>query len=413
MNDDELRQAILRLVSAPSYQPVKPRRIARQLELGDDQARIVKRVIKELVQEGRLTYAASHAVCLPDQPASNQVTGIFRRMPDGYGFVRPSGGLARRDREEDIYVPKLKGADAASGDLVLVQISRRRGGKPGRSRQGAVVQVLKRETHDFVGTYFERSGYGFVQVDGKVFAQPILVGDAGAKDVKVDDKVVIEMVRFPSHVHDGEAVIVKVLGPRGQPGVDTLSIIHEFNLPGEFASDALADARDQAEQFDATLDPQRRDLTKETVITIDPVDARDFDDAISLTQIEGGHWRLGVHIADVSHFVGEKSALDREAKDRATSVYLPDRVIPMLPETISNNLASLQPNRVRYTRSPSSSNLRPTVRRSVPRRVPPRFAANGVSPTRKSTTIARIRPNGASSSNRPSTICWAACTRWP
>ncbi|MDH3716883.1 MAG: ribonuclease R [Planctomycetota bacterium] len=351
MNEEQLEQAILQLVSAKNYQPVKPRRIARQLKLADDETRDVKRVVKQLVKEGRLTYAANHAVCLPDHKSSNQITGIFRRMSDGYGFVRPSGALAKRDRDEDVYIPKLKGADAASGDLVLVQISRRTGGKPGRSLQGAIVKVLERETHDFVGTYFERSGYGFVQVDGKIFTQPILVGDAGAKDVKIDDKVVIEMVRFPSHVHDGEAVILKVLGQRGEPGVDTLSIIHEFNLPGEFGEDVLEDARDRAEQFDATVGEDRRDLTKETVITIDPVDARDFDDAISLEQIEGGHWRLGVHIADVSYFVRDKSALDREAKDRATSVYLPDRVIPMLPETISNNLASLQPNRVRYTKS--------------------------------------------------------------
>ncbi|NIP86652.1 MAG: VacB/RNase II family 3'-5' exoribonuclease, partial [Planctomycetales bacterium] len=128
-------------------------------------------------------------------------------------------------------------------------------------------------------------------------------------------------------------------------------IIHEFNLPGPFAPDVLEDAREQADSFDAAVEADRRDLTDQTVITIDPEDARDFDDAISLDQIEGGHWRLGVHIADVAHFVREKSPLDREARQRATSVYLPDRVIPMLPETISNNLASLQPHRVRYTKS--------------------------------------------------------------
>jgi ribonuclease R len=156
------------------------------------------------------------------------------------------------------------------------------------------------------------------------------------------------MVRFPSHVRDGEGVIVDILGQRGEPGVDTLSIIHEFDLPGEFDEGALENARKQAEKFDESIGPRRKDLTQETVITIDPATARDFDDAISLTRIENGHWVLGVHIADVSHFVRPRSGLDREAKDRATSVYLPDRVIPMLPEVISNNLASLQPDKVRY-----------------------------------------------------------------
>jgi ribonuclease R len=166
----------------------------------------------------------------------------------------------------------------------------------------------------------------------------------------VGDKVVIEMVRFPTHRHPGEAVIIEVLGAKGAPGVDTLSIIREFGLPEEFPEDVLEDSRQQAEAFDESLG-DRLDLTGETIITIDPVDARDFDDAVSLARLENGHWRLGVHIADVAHFVRAKSALDREARERGTSVYLPDRVIPMLPEIISNNLASLQPDKVRYTLS--------------------------------------------------------------
>src|SRR5690606_12539824 len=129
----------------------------------------------------------------------------------------------------------------------------------------------------------------------------------------------------------------------------TMSIIYEFGLPGDFAEDTLEESRRQASIFDESIPPERQDLPNEVVLTIDPVDARDFDDAISLTRTDKGHWLLGVHIADVSHFVQEKTPLDREAYDRATSVYLPDRVIPMLPEIISNNLASLQPHKVRYS----------------------------------------------------------------
>jgi ribonuclease R len=176
------------------------------------------------------------------------------------------------------------------------------------------------------------------------------VGDPGAKGAAPNDKVVIEMVKFPTHVSAGEAVIVEVLGKRGAPGVDTLSIIREFGLPEEFPEDVLEDARQQAELFDESIG-NRLDLTGDTTITIDPVDARDFDDAVSLKRLENGHWKLGVHIADVAHFVRARSPLDREARERATSVYLPDRVIPMLPEVISNNLASLQPDKIRYTLS--------------------------------------------------------------
>ena len=184
-------------------------------------------------------------------------------------------------------------------------------------------------------------------VEGGAFESGILVGDAGAKSCQVDDIVVIEMANFPTPNQPGEGVIVEVLGDRGKPGIDTLMIIREFGLPEEFPEPVLQASRDQAEAFDEEIG-DRTDFTGDTVITIDPKTARDFDDAISLKRIENDHWLLGVHIADVSHFVPTRSALDDEAYQRATSIYLPDRVIPMLPELISNNLASLQPDRVRY-----------------------------------------------------------------
>ncbi|REJ96862.1 MAG: ribonuclease R [Planctomycetota bacterium] len=353
---NELEQALLEHLGRKGYRPVKPRKIAKALGLDESQARDLKKLVKRLVVAGRLAYGEAHTVGLADTIHSNRIVGVFRRTSGGYGFVRPRGTV---DREEgaDIYIPAKSAGDAANGDVVSVQLSKsqRSAGRP--NRQGRIVDVIERETHRFVGTYFEAAGGGYVNVDGGLFAQPILVGDAGAKDTQVDDKVVLEMVRFPSHVHQGEGVVVDVLGQRGDPGIDTLSIIHEFNLPGEFGDDVLEDAREQAEQFDESIAAGRTDLTEATVITIDPFDARDFDDAISLELVEPvgrkrkPHWLLGVHIADVSHFVRDNSALDREAKHRATSVYLPDQVIPMIPETISNNLASLQPDRVRYTKT--------------------------------------------------------------
>jgi ribonuclease R len=279
------------------------------------------------------------------------VVGTFRRNAGGFGFVRPEGTLPSEGRDADVFVPAAATGDASSGDTVRIRLSKKRGrmGKP----EGEIVDIVQRATNRFVGVYYEEVGVGMVQIDGRLFSNPIVVGDPGAKGVQTDDKVVIEMVRYPSHSRHGEGVIVEVLGKRGTPGIDTASIIREFDLPGEFAEDALDEARRQAERFDEQIAPTplgvvRHDLTAETIITIDPVTARDFDDAISLSRLDNGHWLLGVHIADVSHFVQPKTPLDREAHERATSVYLPDRVIPMLPEIISNNLASLQPERVRY-----------------------------------------------------------------
>ena len=253
-------------------------------------------------------------------------------------------------RESDIYVPAAAAGDAANGDTVRVRVSPARDvRRPGPA--GEIVKVVARHTTRFVGTYFESAGTGWVSVDGEGLSRSVAVGDPGAKGAREHDKVVLEMVRFPTIFRDGEGVISEVLGKAGEPGVDTLSIINEFGLPGPFPEEAMEEARRQATRFDESISAGRVDCTERVVITIDPIDARDFDDAISLERIDRGHWLLGVHIADVAHFVTEGSPLDQEAAARGTSVYLPDRVIPMLPEIISNNLASLQPDRVRYART--------------------------------------------------------------
>ncbi|RLS31068.1 MAG: VacB/RNase II family 3'-5' exoribonuclease [Planctomycetota bacterium] len=277
-----------------------------------------------------------------------EVIGTFRRAAGGYGFVRPLSSAG--DRSGDVHIAQAASLDAVNGDTVRVRLSKSRDlRRPGPS--GEIVEVVIRRTTRFVGRYFSASGSGWVQVDGGAFVRPVAVGDPGAKSVRENDKVVVEIVRFPNPFHDGEGVVAEILGQAGEPGVDTMSIIHEFALPGPFAEEVLESARQQAARFTEEVPEDRRDLTARTIITIDPVDARDFDDAISLERIERDHWLLGVHIADVAHFVPEGSPLDQEALARGTSVYLPDRVIPMLPEIVSNNLASLQPGRVRYART--------------------------------------------------------------
>ncbi|MCE5302570.1 MAG: ribonuclease R [Planctomycetaceae bacterium] len=363
----KLEESIVGLVVAKGYRPQKPRQIAQQLKLSKDDVPELKKTIKRLVHQRRLRYGPNHLVMPPAEPTaapkavakparkpdqaknkpSNRRTGVFQRRSQGFGFVRVTDQPVVPGAK-DIYVPADQAGDAATGDTVVVELQRARRGDPGP--RGRIVEIVERQTHQFVGTYLESSGSAYVKVNGALFARPIYVGDPGAKNAQPDDKVVMEMIRFPSPLRDGEGVITEVLGPRGAPGVDTLSIIREFNLPDQFADDALDEARQLADGFDESLDG-RTDFSQETIVTIDPVDARDFDDAISLTRLPNGHWRLGVHIADVSHFVRPRTPLDREALERATSVYLPDRVLPMLPEVLSNGLASLQPGKLRYTKS--------------------------------------------------------------
>ncbi len=349
MSEIDLEQAILTFVTRSGYRPVKPRVIAQQLGLGKSEAAEVKKAVKRLVARGQLAYRSNHLVePVGARSHGNRIVGVFRRTEAGHGFVRPPRAPGEDEQPRDIYIPAEKTADAATGDTVAVRLTKARGDLGPR---GEVVEVLQRETHRFVGSYIESGGNAMVQIDGNVFAAPILVGDPSAHDLQPGDKVVVEMIRFPTHWHPGEGVIVEVLGPRGKPGVDTLTILREFDLPERFADDAVEEARRQADAFDESIPPGRLDLSHLTTITIDPIDARDFDDAVSLERLENGHWLLGVHIADVGQFVRPNTALDREAQHRGTSVYLPDRVLPMLPETISNALASLQPNKVRYTKT--------------------------------------------------------------
>jgi ribonuclease R len=280
--------------------------------------------------------------------------GVIKRigMRNGLFVAHPQaseGEQVGKLAPQELIIPLDDLHDAQVGDEVAVELIARRGG--GDRRCGRVVEVLERATNSFVGTYDEFDGQGYVKIDGKSFSDPIWVGDPGAKGAVPGDKVVIEMLRFPTQTRGGEAVLTRVLGAKGDPGVDLLTIIHEYGLPDRFPDEVLDEARRQAERFDESDLSRRLDLTHETIITIDPVDARDFDDGISLAKNEAGHWVLGVHIADVAHFVKSGGTLDREAKDRGTSVYLPTQVLPMLPEVISNGLASLQQGRVRYTNS--------------------------------------------------------------
>ena len=239
-------------------------------------------------------------------------------------------------------------AEALEGDLVEIKLRPSRKG----GNEGVVVQVLERARRQFTGTFQWTQGKAAVFLDGTPYTQPVSVGDVRGEQLQNDDKVFVEIVQYPEDDGSGgEAVILERLGSNKNPAIDTLSIMRQYALPDAFTEEVLHDARQQADSFNDDVVPDgRNDLTKLLTITIDPRDARDFDDAISL-QREENRWRLWIHIADVSQFVPTGSAIDEEARRRATSVYLPDRVIPMIPEIISNHLASLQPDRIRLVKT--------------------------------------------------------------
>jgi ribonuclease R len=343
----QFEEQILAVVSRRGYEPLKPKALSRKLGVTAPQYADFRRALRSLHRDGRIEMGKNHTVKPP--PPHGTITGTYRRTGSGLGFVRPH--LREGQSGAEIRIKEEHSLDAATGDSVLVSLLRKPS-RPDLLASGKILRVLERATRQFVGTYFERDGQGLVRVDGTVFSHSIFVGDPGAKGARPEDKVVFEMLRFPTPEDRGEGVITEILGPRGQPGVDTLSIIRAFGLPDVFAEDALQEARAAAAAFEETALDGREDFSGDVVVTIDPAEARDFDDAVSVTRDEdSGHWRLTVHIADVNHFAPPGGALDREARRRATSVYLPQRVIPMFPEIISNSLASLQQDRLRYVKS--------------------------------------------------------------
>ena len=293
----------------------------------------------------------------PSKPRDKRVTselvrGLFRAARGGFGFVRPLNPEVL-ESPDDVFVPARFIGSAMDGDTVDIKLANGRGAQ---GREGVVVEVIERGRRKFVGTFQRIDGEPVAWLDGITSEYPISVGDIRGLPLEVDHKVVIEMVRYPEisatgHFMPGEGVILEILGNNRNPAIDTISIIHQFGLPEEFPEAVLDNARAIADRFNPEDSTGRRDLTAVPTLTIDPVDARDFDDAISLCVNDAGNWELMVHIADVSYFVPPGSVLDDEAQARATSVYLPDRVIPMLPEIISNSLASLQPGKRRYAKT--------------------------------------------------------------
>jgi ribonuclease R len=294
------------------------------------------------MRQGRVVLGGGGAVILPTQKqSSGAIVGIYRHNRKGFGFVEP------RDpgSHEDLYIPQGENGGAINGDVVSAKITNSRRGDEGKTLyEGKVIEILERTQKKFVGTLVKQHGQWLVLPDGKSFSQPILAPDAASRHVKVGTKVVIEMTTYPGE--DGQAaagVITEILGKAGEKDVDLRSVIVQFNLPADFPAEVKNQAREAIDRFNhAKSWPGRMDLSDEVICTIDPDDAKDYDDAISLKQLDNGDWELGVHIADVSYFVQSGTPLDLEAEARGNSCYFPGHVIPMLPEILSNGVCSLQ-----------------------------------------------------------------------
>lgn len=360
-----ISERILEHIRQPGYRPLRPRSLAKALEIGADEYGEFRDVVRGLQRVGRVVIGTDSAILAPQAPPT--VIGTYRANPRGFGFVVPDEPTSHGD----LFVAPGDGLDALTGDTVRCRVMKRqRDGKT--SLGGQVIEVIQRGYNRFVGQLSAEGDKHYVETDGNTLHVPIMIGDPGAKGARVGDQVVVEIVRYPQDGKPAQGVIVERLGKRGDRGVDMQSIVHQHGLPAEFPPEAMDDARGAIERFDPSAEAAaREDLSNTTVITIDPETARDFDDAISLRRLGGAAggrtprkgkergaahgdraaWELGVHIADVSHFVRTGGALDEEAIERGTSVYFPGHVIPMLPEVLSNGVCSLQEAEPRLCKS--------------------------------------------------------------
>ncbi|HUT57051.1 MAG TPA: ribonuclease R [Phycisphaerae bacterium] len=338
-------EAILKYLAARDYRPLKVRQLARRMGVAEENYGTFRQAVKQLSDSGRVVMGAKSALMLPE--ITSRVVGFYRANPRGFGFVVPETPNAHAD----LFIPPKADGGAMTGDLVKAKVVSR-GRRGGRSVvAGQVIEIIRRGQNRFVGTLQRAEGNWFVLPDGTKTVTPILIPDVSDAGPPAGTKVVAEIIQYGERGKLPTGVLVETLGPQGQIEVETLAVIRAHGLEDEFSAKAMADTRRAVDQFDPDAADGREDLTGRTIITIDPATARDYDDAVSLEELPKGAFRLGVHIADVSHFVAEGADLDAEARARGTSTYFPRRVVPMLPELLSNGVCSLQEGQRRYCKS--------------------------------------------------------------
>src|SRR6266478_3453970 len=361
-NGRKIQEQILALLGSANYRPLNKSELAKALGRKSGVRMGLSQVLRDLERSGEIARIRKNRYVLP--PAADLIAGKLHIRQAGYGFL-----ISEKPGESDIFIAAENTGTAMHGDRVVARMSPDEpyGRIKGR-REGRVIRILERAHDTIVGTLQRSRNFYYVVPDDPRIVHDVYVGqvsnspqdESAVADLplaayklapQVGDKVVVRLEAWESRHVNPEGDIIEVLGPASAPGIDMLSIIRKYHLPSDFPGDVLDEANRVSETVDARKFEGREDLRNKFIITIDPDDARDFDDAIQIERVDNGGWQLGVHIADVAAYVEPGSALDREARQRGNSVYLPDRVVPMLPERLSNGVCSLKPGVDRLTHS--------------------------------------------------------------
>ncbi|MDE9752124.1 ribonuclease R [Staphylococcus delphini] len=336
-----LKEEIIAIIKSADYEPMSVSDFQDALGLSSaDSFRDLIKILVELEQTGMVTRTKQDRYQKQQQKTnSGLVRGTLSQNKKGFAFLRPD------DQEmEDIFIPPTKINRAMDGDVVLVEVKKSRGDFRKGKFEGEVKAIESHSIKQVVGTFSEARHFGFVVPDDKRIMQDIFVPKGQELGAVEGHKVLVQITQYSDGTNSPEGQISAILGHKNDPGVDILSIIYQHGIEIEFPDDVLKEAEDVPETIQPDELKGRRDLRDDLTITIDGADAKDLDDAIAVKKLDNGNTELTVSIADVSYYVTEGSALDREAYDRATSVYLVDRVIPMIPHRLSNGICSLNPN---------------------------------------------------------------------
>ncbi|MEG0448986.1 MAG: ribonuclease R [Lysinibacillus sp.] len=339
---DTLQSRLIEFFSDEQYSPLTVGEIEE--EFGFDDAEEFKELVKTLVRmegQGLVVRSRSNRYGLPER--MNLMRGKFIGHAKGFGFVAPD-----IEGMDDVFIPPHEVNGAINGDTVLIRVLKE---SFGDRREGTVTKVVERGQSKFVGTFQANRGFGFVVLDDKKLPMDIFIAKGDTLGAVDGHKVVVEISTWPDDLKSAAGYITKILGHKNDPGVDILSILYKHDIPPEFPQEVVDAASNVPDEISEADREGRRDLRHETIVTIDGADAKDLDDAVTVTKNIDGTYKLGVHIADVSYYVTQGSVLDEEAYDRATSVYLTDRVIPMIPHRLSNGICSLNPQVDRLTLS--------------------------------------------------------------
>ena len=331
----ERKERILAYMESEGYVPIKRRDMRAMLSVPQEDREKFENLINELIAEGRIFETKKGKLASPKD--LQMATGTFIGHARGFGFVTPDAG------GEDIFIPASETMGAMQKDRVLYKVLHK--AEKGKKADGVIVRILERGQQRIVGTFEAGSkGYGFVVADDKKIAKDIFISRENTKGAVTGHKVVVEITDYGEDRRNPEGKVIEILGHINDPGVDILSVIRRYELAVEFPEEVYAEIEHLGTEVAEADKKGREDLRDLLTITIDGADAKDLDDAVSLKRLGNGNFELGVHIADVSHYVRENTALDKEAYARGTSVYLVDRVIPMLPHKLSNGICSLNPH---------------------------------------------------------------------